>query len=844
MIKIDELVVCFFLKHFLIHIIKFQFHIHRSEVVLKISLCWKSSMFNNKKIVNRLSFFGVVLPVLAISSVHSEEFIGDSDFAIEEIVVTSRFLEENIQDSPQAVTAFSPDVLQKLVAQDLRDISSSTPNLMIEPVTTFPNSASVRLRGIGDIRIESTEENLTGISMDGVFITRPVATLFDFFDVERIEVLRGPQGTAFGKNSLAGGIVVTSAKPTDELGGKAELTFGNYGRSDTRAVVNVPMTETLSTRLAILDQNYDGHYENRVNGKDLGKEELFTARGSLLYTPNDGVEVLLRTWYVHDRSGAPGGDAGTTSPDQFLMRFTPYDIQAEDADGPYTVGRDWVDDHHTNQHGYSAQVDARIGSIDVVSITGYIETEDEISSDYDQTEYLFFPSFRDQRHKQFSQELRLRPDFSGRSDQWASLDLTMGLFYMKQDHEITQTYPTQPGRVWDPSSPLWSLCGGTFDPTADVGCYSADYTKQKSTSWGVFAQAIYPITDKLNLTVGSRYSDEEKHFHRNPNAFLAPYPVPYSFSQSPHYEDLRGSVSGNNDAALKGDLDSNHITWMSSLDYELDDTSMAYVKYAQGFKGGQFAARVSTPVAAEPTDDNTSDSYELGYKGSFLEGHLQLNAALYYAIYSDLEVSTFIPSATNVTGGETIVQNIGKRESKGIELEMNYLVNERFSWVSNVGYMKTQHLEYCIDRNGPQPDAGSPPVSSCGNSVQLDNGSWLVDEDLSGEFDETDPRWQIYNRFQYDIILNEYGVVSVIGSAHYLSKYKVGSDGDVEVKARITVDANLSWTSASERYRVSLWGKNLTDEQYVVNDINVAPFFHQRYWSTPLQWGVDITANF
>ena len=261
--------------------------------------------------------FGSAAPAMAQSA--------DDGASSDEIIVTARFKNETLQDVPQAISAFDERSLKSVAARDITDLAPSTPNISIQPVATFSNSAAIYIRGLGAQGIESTEESPVGISLDGVFITRPVATMLDTFDLDRVEVLRGPQGTSFGKNSLAGGIAAYTKNPGRDWGVQAEVTVGNYGRMDARAAVDMPLIEDkLAVRLVASKETYDGFFTNRYNGQKVGGQDKMTLRGTIVAKPTENIDINLKAFLVRDRSDAPGGD---TAPDRTKLIYTVFGFE-------------------------------------------------------------------------------------------------------------------------------------------------------------------------------------------------------------------------------------------------------------------------------------------------------------------------------------------------------------------------------------------------------------------------------------------------------------------------------------------------------------------------------------
>ncbi|HEY5679860.1 MAG TPA: TonB-dependent receptor [Pseudomonadales bacterium] len=728
---------------------------------------------------------------------------------IEEVVVTARYREETAQESPTSVTAFNSVMLEQITAQDLRDVGPASPNVHIQPVVTFPNSAAIHIRGMGQQNIESTNEMRTGVSINGVFISRPIATLIDFFDVETVEVLRGPQGTTFGKNSLAGGLAVTTKRPDGSFDYAAELTGGNEGRLDFRGAIQFPIIEDkLSARISLLMQNYDGHFKNRVNGEDLNGEDIDTIRGTIVWTPTDTFEATLIGTWLEERSDAPGGDdRSDPCPTQILSC-----IFTEPDDGAFTVGRDALDFHNTDQNSITGIINWDIGSFTLTSVTGWMETDGFIASDFDQTEIPFFPTFRDQVHDQFSQEVRLHSDFAGRQDFLGNLELVLGLYYFEQEHELVQSFPT----LGNPSS--------------------ADYGHQDGESKAVFGQAIYAITEDLNLTFGIRYTDEEKEFERNSGTLYGTQISAADPDSAPSISEMAGQVMN-----VTGELDSDNTSIKVGLDYRINDDVMVFATYAEGFKAGEFGARASSAFTLGPTDDEESRSYEIGIKSDWMDGRLRVNATAFYTEFENLEFGVFFPSEDNPTGQETSAQNIGEATNKGFELEITAVPVDGLTLRGSLGLLDAEYDEFCADLDGPAVEVN--PVSDCGGQVQdLGGGRYLVDIDQTDKELSRAPETQIYLSAMYEWNTS-IGGFFVRGAGSYESEYF--SDGVLNHPQAETGDfwlwdASAGWVSNDDKWRVQAWCKNCGDKEYTSGLTPTANFFNQHFWGLPRMYGLTL----
>ena len=734
---------------------------------------------------------------------------------IEEVLVTARYRKETAQETPTAITAFNRSMLEAITAQDLRDVGPQSPNVHLQANTFAPNSSTIHIRGMGSLTIESTNELRNGVSLNGVYISRPVATLIDFFDMDTVEVLRGPQGTTFGKNSLSGAIAMNTVRPDGTVDYQAEVTGGNYDRLDFRGAVQFPIIEDkLSARISGLSQNYDGHYKNRANGKRLNGEDVDTIRGTVVWTPTENIEATLIYSWLKERSQAPGGD-DWADPNQlisFIFAGAPYFWTGEPDDGAFTVGRDALDFYNTDQDSVTGIINWDLGNFTLTSITGWIQTDDFAAADFDQTELPFFPTFRDQEHDQFSQELRLQSDFSNMDGFLGDTEVVLGLYYFEQEHEIVQSFPT----LGNPSS--------------------ADYAHQDGDSKAIFGQVIYAATEELNLTFGIRYTDEKKDFERNPGTL---------FGTQINYLDPDSRPSISEMAAypktVNGKLNSDRTTVKVGADYRFNDNVMGYASYSQGFKAGEFGARAGSDLTAGPTDDETSDAWEIGVKSDLMDGRLRANASAFYTKYKELAFEVFFPSPNNPTGQETASQNIGEATVYGLELELTAVPIDGLTLQGVVGLLHSEYDDFCADLNGPAVEVN--PVCDCGGLVvPLANGTYLVDTDNTDLELTRAPDTQIYLSAQYDWDTS-IGGMFVRGGSNYESEYSVGGfstnpkgdTGDFWLW-----EASAGWNSSDDKWRVQAWCKNCGDKTYTNGLTPTAQFFTQRFYGLPRTYGLTL----
>ncbi len=745
----------------------------------------------------------------------------------DEIVVTARFKKETLQEVPQAISAFDEKALIKTAARDLTDLAPSTPNISIQPVATFSNSAAIYIRGLGAQGIESTEESPVGVSIDGVYVTRPVATMLDTFDMERVEVLRGPQGTSFGKNSLAGGIATYSKNPSGEFGVDAEMTVGNYGRMDAKAALDLPIVrDKAALRLVFNKETMDGYFKNRFDGKRVGFQDRQSLRGTLALTPSDNLSINLKGWWLKDRSGAPGGDA---APDRTKLLYLVFGFE-EPNDGAFTIGRDFPGHHDTDQYGAIGTINAKLGAVNLTSITGYIKTNDFNDSDFDQSEKFFFPTFRVQAHRQFSQELRLATDFSGMDGALSRLNLVAGGYYMKQSFEMSQAFPTLPVLL---------------APTLRFG--SQDFVTQDNTAKALFAQGIFGLTDKLNVTLGVRQSWEDKDYFRDPTGTLLS-PAFFNTRDVVKSLDFMEALANTNFAAGKAFKDSysrSRTTFKAGLDYKINPDVMVYATWSQGYKGGGYGARSASMVTAGPTADNTSELFEAGLKSDLLNGMLRFNLTGFITKFKQLEFGVFIPNPAVASGQETATVNVGAATTQGIELEATLKPVDNFRISANIGYLDSKYDKFCTDLDGPSAYA-TVPTSTCGKVTKLVNGTYLVDQDYTNLKLVRAPKWTTQISGEYTVPMGDSGAVTARLAMLYRTSWfsTVLNDAAGKTGDFTTLDGSLGWESADGRFRAMVWAKNLTNKTWVSALTPTAQFFIQRFYGPPRTFGGTIGAKF
>ncbi|MDB5470078.1 MAG: hypothetical protein JWR84_1638 [Caulobacter sp.] len=566
---------------------------------------------------------------------------------VEEVVVTAQKREQNLQDVPAAVSAFGEQQLQAQATQNLTDLSSKIPNVVLAPVGAYPYASAFYIRGLGFADVESTFEPSVGVEMNGIYLARNSGALQDFFDIASVEILRGPQGTLYGRNTIGGVVSVRTktAQPGDAFGGAVQGTVGDHGRLEGRAALNIPMGDSFALRVSGLYKSYDGYNHNVTTGKDEGDNEVYSGRASLVFKPNEVFDATLVADFDQERgTGAsfrnaalPGNVYYNFSPDTGSPVFSAAArAKAKDVRNVYGNTPTFA---KIDTWGLALTLNLDVGFGTLTSITGYREFDDKVQSDYDASPVNFFYAFRDQTHHQFSQELRL-------GGEAGPVTYVVGAYFMDQGYDITNT---QGGLIY----------GGAQVP---------QIASQDNTAWALFGQLDWEVTDKLTLTAGGRYSYEEKEFTNQPLFF------PVSMTYKNDWDNFSPKLGAN---------------------YAFTDDLMAYATWSKGFRSGGYNGRAASFTSAGPYDAEIVESYEAGLKAELFERRLRLNGAVFSSTYSDMQVG----SQGLTSGGiyESIVTNAGKARIDGAELEGLWIVGGGLRINGNIAWLDARFEENLTD---------------------------------------------------------------------------------------------------------------------------------------------------
>ena len=692
-------------------------------------------------------------PAIALAEAES------SDRVLEEIVVTAQKREQSIQDVPIAITAMDGALLENNGANNLVDLNGIAPNVILTELGLIPNIGKIAVRGIAFLDPDPNADPKTGISVDGVPLTRNAGVLNDAFDIERIEILRGPQGTLFGRNNLAGTINMVSARPTEDAGGKVKATFGDNGLRTVRAVVNSGSFADgmLRAKIAGVTRDYDGYYKNAFTGNKLGDTSTDGGRLTIAFE-NGRFDATLIADYEDENVIGPGISNEILDPGG-----TGYDGDK------YTVNQNL--DGFSNLETWGVTLESNLET-DIGTFTLVAATRDLDYFTYGDFDGkpgrlppppIQFHLGRETVHDQQTVELRFADSHSD------TLDYVLGVFYLQEDYVTT----IHTNRVTVP-----------IEQALITGINT-----QKAKSLAFFGQTDIRVTDRLSLVLGSRITMDDKEFTQRQFVPL-----------------------------FEGDWD--EFTWKAGANYFINDEVMAYANVATGYKGGGFNARASVPWNIGPYDSETVTSYEAGFKGDFLDKRLRINAAAFFADYADIVGIVRRPNATP-RGSEAIQETLGDADIFGVEFETTLLVNESLSLNFNVGYLDAEWRNFFVDLNN--------------NGIKTDN----THLDLPNA-----PKWSLYGAADYRLPLAD-GAVTFHGDARYMSRHVLLEQEEAPVfyrQARTIFNAFVAFAPDGDRYRISVYGKNLSDESIRVGALNVV--WIQTFFHRPREFGIEAQLNF
>ena len=698
---------------------------------------------------------------LAISDVAAAQAAASSD--VEEVIVTARRRAESLQEVPIAVTSFSAAALEASGAQDLTAISQSTPNVTLENSRATNSTLTAFIRGVGQQDPVAGFEQGVGIYLDDVYLNRPQGAVLDVYDVERIEVLRGPQGTLYGRNTIGGAVkYVTRRLDASAPSLRARASYGSYDQKDVFLGGSTPVGDTLRVGLAATLLTRDGFGKNITTGEENYDKDVFAARASAEWEPTADLNLRIALDYTQDDSSPRQGHRMLPSATGLPVLKGHYDTAA----GITRLGP-LRENSVTAIGGQIAAEWKASDELTFKSVTAYREDHSKSPIDFDSTAARSFDAPVIYENHQFSQEVQVNYETE-------KLTVVAGAYVLNAN--------------------AYNVFDVVFTSVTSLTLGDVD-----TRTWAVFGEATYDLTEQLSLTVGGRYTEDKRRSHVIRQTFLG--------VNSPYFGNTKAVsltvpviVNGQQVVPdFRGQRTDDAFTPRVILAYEPNHDLNLYVSYSQGFKGGGFDPRgnfANADVRKGFLPEKVK-SYEAGAKATLFGGRATANTAIFYADYSDVQIpgSLILPGPPVSFVGT--VTNAGKAEIKGVEFEGAARLTDKLRAQLSVGYIDAKYTKFLVNgvNVAKQRDVQNTPDWTGAGTLTYATPMALFGHD---------------------------GTFALNGQASYRSKTQQFEIAVplVDQPGYWLVDASASWTTKDDHWRLGVYGRNLGDKRYITSFYN------------------------
>ncbi len=644
--------------------------------------------------MKRIALLSAVSLVAMLAAPAYAQAPADNDQGLEDIVVTAQRRAESAQDVPIAITAFNAETMATRGINTALDVTQFVPNLVGLNNTGLGTANSYYLRGVGNTESIATFDPPIGTYIDDIYISRQNANNFSFFDVERVEVLRGPQGTLFGRNTTGGAIAVVMKDPGDTLGGYVEAGYGSYQRKLARGSIDLPLSPQFAVKVSGYWQDDNGYAKNTTTGERTNENDGWGMRLGIKGELSDS--VTWRSSYTHtfaDASNIANFDCDPANPANCDGRFVSTGLKkVNDFGGRFTGRKDDFGLGNTAKMDLIAS-NLQIGLSDKMNlnlITGYVSLEHKFALDFADGRALpslavpnppvrgytlgGFDIANDGKHTQFTQEVKLSGSLGD-----GLIDYVTGVFYIKEKNDTD-------------FADLFNL--GLAPPPAGFPFLLADRRLKNNTeAWAGYAQADVHASDALTFTAGIRYTDEEKTFDITDNRASCNDGTVEATCL------VNANLKAANGVAIPTKLRTKVWTPRFALNYKVNDDVLVFLSATKGFKSGGWGARATAPSEALPFGPEQAWSYEAGLKADLMDNRLRVNLTAFWLDIKGLQT----PSAFNRANGSIafITRNFADYRNKGLELEVTARPVDGLTLFGSVGYMDDA---YRLDANAPAFD--------------------------------------------------------------------------------------------------------------------------------------------
>lgn len=706
-----------------------------------------------------------------------------------DIIVTANRRAEVAQSVPIAITAFDQGSLDQKGITNIASLASTVPSLSLN----VPQGVvQLTLRGAGNDSTSMGADNSVGFHYNGVYLANATATLADIWDVERVEVLRGPQGTLYGRNTTGGTVNVIPQAPVDRFAVKGDVSYGDYDLLRFRGMVNIPIGMNAATRFSATRTTRSGYQQNLLDGQpDSDDADVVSVRNVSAFDFSDAVTLTTNlVWSkTDDRSNSPvrvGSLHPSGGPANLLTRmFSTAEAKTGD---PRRVRKDGIEASDISVFGGDLTLSVDLGPIVLKSISAAYDIDRRVSSDWDSSEIALVTVDSADYSKQYSQEFNLLSD----TDSWISYVVGASYFKFENDQQVfvdIGAYETQPAP----------------NPFAGTDLFQTQDNQMTTTSYAVFGQATLDISPRFSVTIGGRYTWDEKestsstHPPTYPPSDAPGCPAPTSSGQVPPPSYL---------CTYPISADYGEPTGKITFDYQLAEDNLLYVSAAHGYKSGAINPTDSSSLV-KSTNPEKVDALEIGSKNRFFDRRLTFNLAAYYSKYTDVQINSFpVTSAVliNIPGGEIF----------GIEADFSIRPTSFWRIDGSAGYALSEYDDFVT---------GNPARPS---------GSSLVQEDIGGNAFINTPEWafNVGNEFSFQ---SGIGLVTLRGEISYRSEvnFDIYNNADMKQEGYTKTDLRIGWTSLDEQWNISAFVQNLEDDDIKTTSIRPGSVLGA---NVPLAW--------
>ena len=776
-----------------------------------------------------------------------------SSGGLSDIVVTATRRNSRLQTTPIAVTAIDSSLIQQASPRTIGDLAAFVPNFSASTITGF-NAASFAIRGVGQTNIIVYFEPPVAVLIDDFVVPSVQTQLLDTFDVAQVEVLRGPQGTLFGKNTTGGAVTVRTKRPVmNKFLGEARFQYGSFNTRKIQGSINVPLVnDKLALRVVGGYDRDDGYYHNGacygpvtgfvpnkfngvsgcLDGRRIGARKVANARAKLIFEPTDRFHALLQYEWLRDRSASvPSVNVNReyTGSVPFLTDLLhtvrPNPNSSDPLNNAAITNRNSglvniEKGQRISVDGFYLNADYDFGGGTLTSVTGYRSQRSRLPNSYagvapiapDGQALSFFDASRDDNRKTFQQEVRFATKFQG------PVQFVAGGFYQ---HESIDFCVAQILGFLDLVA--GPLPFGNWNDTPFILCNA-----QKGSSKAVFAEGTYKITPTITFTAGARYTSEKKRWLGRQQAFVPTLRGGFDPTIAVN-EALDASVYKYPAGVVSVDAKSNKPTYRASIGWQATPTIFTYATYSRGFKGGGFNDQIggfapfgadlaAFRTAARATRPETADSYEAGLKSEFFDRRVRFNLTGFHVKYKDLQKQLNVPLVVNGQPNQvTIFVNAASAVVNGLELETSAVPTRGLTLRGVLGYQNAKYKSYVA------PGAGYN----------------LADAPL-----DRAPKWQWTLDGTYEVPVSSFKL-TFNGNVNYVGRNLNTQDindplGNTFLNARTLVNASVTVADVADRYYARLIGRNLTDKRYKIAEQNVAGLWQNAQYAPPRFYGIEL----